>query len=61
MTRSNPTDRTTHTSTGTVEVSVDDYDMNDLDGEIARTLAACEGLCDTMSGLNQALRTVSGD
>jgi len=61
MTRINPSDPTIHTSTGTIEVSVDDYDMNDLDGEIARTLAACEGLCDPMSRLNQALRTASGD
>jgi hypothetical protein len=61
MTRSNPTDHTTPMSTGTVEVSLDEYDMNDLDGEIARTLAACEGLCDPMSGLDQALRTVSSD
>jgi hypothetical protein len=60
MRRSNTTDRITYISSGTVEISVDEYDMNDLDGEIARTLAACEGLCDTMSGLDQVLRTVSG-
>jgi len=56
----NITDRTTHISSGTVEISVDEYDMNDLDGEIARTLTACEELCDTMSGLDHALRPVFG-
>jgi hypothetical protein len=61
MRRSNTTDRITYISSGTVEISVDEYDMNDLDGEIARTLATCEGLCDRMSGLDQALKTVSGN
>jgi len=61
MTRSNTTDRTIHISTGTVELPVDEYELNDLDGEIVRTLAACEDLCDTMSGLDHGLRTVFGN
>jgi hypothetical protein len=61
MTRSNTTDRTIYIRTGTVEVPVDEYELNDLDGEITRTLAACEGLCDSMSGPDQALRTVFGN
>jgi len=60
MKRSNNSTRSTR-STRMIEVSVDDYDMNDLDGEIARTLAACEGLCDSMSGPDQALRPVFTD
>jgi len=55
-----PPDRTIHIGSGTVDVPVDEYDMNDLDGEIAWTLTACEELCDTMSGLDHGLRPVFG-
>ena len=61
MIRSNTTDRTIYISTGTAEVPVDEYELNDLDGEISRTLAVCDGLCDSRSGLDQALRTVFGN
>jgi hypothetical protein len=59
MTRSNILHRTTHTSSATIEIPMDEYDLNDLDGEIAQALTACEGLCDPMSGLDQGLRTVA--
>ncbi len=37
---------------GMVELKMDEYDMDDLAGEIARTLAACQDLAedDTLTG-----------
>jgi hypothetical protein len=34
---------------GVVDLAMDDYDMDDLAGEIARTLAACQDLADDTS------------